>query len=140
MLVTHPATISNPAASVAHDTELRRMVEALKELRGQGVGVSDTDLEALDFTSEQIAALGKRAVEAAREEMVIHLEPRPPYDRQKRLNFARRAIFDLCPDRLTIIACLQSNAFTHREIEDLLPEALALASDDLAGSAPRSAV
>ena len=80
------------------------------------------------------------SIRAAREEMVIHLEPRPPYDRQKRLNFARRAIFDLCPDRLTIIACLQSNAFTHREIEDLLPEALALASDDLAGSAPRSAV
>lgn len=139
MLVTHPTTISK-AASVAHNVEFRRMVEALKELRGQGVGVSDADLQALDFTSEQIAELGKRAVEAAREEMVTHLEPRASYDRQKRLNFARRAILDLCPDKLTIIACLQSNAFTHREIEDLLPEALALASDDLAGSVPRSAV
>lgn len=112
---------------------LRRMVDAITELRGQGVGVSDEDLLLRDFTKEQIGALASKAIDAARNEMV---RDAPRYDRPKRLDLARRAILDLFPDKLTIVACLQSNAFTHREIEDLLPEAIALASDDFAGSEP----
>ncbi|KFL27053.1 hypothetical protein JP74_09055 [Devosia sp. 17-2-E-8] len=115
------------------------MVDTLKELRGKGEGVSEQDLLDHDFTPEQIAGFGKLAVETARREMLYKAEPRPDYDRRQRLNQARQVIMGLCPDRLTIVAGLQSNAFTHREIEDLLEDAIVLASDDFADLAGKAA-
>ncbi|AKR57147.1 hypothetical protein XM25_15375 [Devosia sp. H5989] len=115
------------------------MVDMLKELRGKGEGVSEQDLLDHDFTPKQITALGNLAVETARREMLYRAEPRPDYDRRKRLNQARQVIVGLCPDRLMIVAGLQSNAFTHREIEDLLEDAIVLASDDFADLAGKAA-
>lgn len=127
------------AATSVENPDLRRMVDTLKELRGKGEGVSEQELLDHDFTPEQITALGKLAVETARREMLYRAEPRPDYDRRKRLNQARQVIVGLCPDRLMIIAGLQSNAFTHREIEDLLEDAIVLASDDFADLAGKAA-
>lgn len=120
------------------DPDLRRMVDTLKELRGRGEGVSEQDLLDHDFTPEQIATHGKLAADTARREMLSRVT-HPVYDRRQRLNQARQVIRALCPDRLTIVAGLQSNAFTHREIEDLLEDAIVLASDDFADLAGKAA-